>query len=683
MWTLAKLYAPRLALANLTRNRRMIFPYFIAAALMSAMYFIITNLLLAKSIQNMSHGATTQSMLMIGQYLMTLFIVGYMFYINSFLMKRRKKEFGLYGVLGLEKRHVARIILLESLYLNLAALALGLAIGCAFGRLCFLALMRVIRVAAGSVYRLEPDALTATCGVFCVVFVLTTAYNLLQVYRANPIELLHGGQKGERRARFTPLMAVLGAVLLGAAYACALLAASPINAMLLFWPAVLLVIVATYLLFTAGSAFALNLLSRCRSFYYRPGPFIAVSSLKYRMKQNAAGLSNICILSTMVLVTMTACCGLYFGQEDIARERNPFDIASHAARDSDGSDVYDAYAGLLEEARAASKSYGVQIEDALLYRSASGGLCVIAQDGAVRLGVDPTGLESYSVTDLVLLPPSAYRTLTGEALDLAADEIGILYDRTLSFDRDALGGYTPVGLGWPELAISRKERSFAALQRDLGAGTDVLYVVAPTDEAMGALTELLKIPDRRPNRASLCLNLTGPEDACLAFAGHLRALHGERMKVLSPGEGITYSFDDIYNERLDGYALFGGLIFLGVFFALLFLVNTVLIIYFKQVSEGYEDRDRFIILQKVGMGDREVKRTINQQILLVFFLPLLVALLHTVFAAPMLAHAMEAFSLHNAGLTFLCALIASLCFSAVYALVFRLTARTYYGLVKR
>lgn len=661
----------------------MIFPYFIAAALMSAMYFIITNLLLAKSVQNMSHGAITQSLLMVGQYLMTLFIVGYMFYINSFLMKRRKKEFGLYGVLGLEKRHVARIILLESLLLNLAALALGLAIGCAFGRLCFYALMRVVRVAEGSVYRLEPNALSATCGVFCVVFASTTLYNLLQVYRANPIELLHGEKKGERRARLTPLMAVLGAAMLVAAYAWAILADSPVGALLLFWPAVLLVILATYLLFIAGSAFVLNLLSRCRSFYYRPGPFIAISSLKHRMKQNAAGLSNICILSTMVLVTMTACCGLYFGQEDISRERNPFDIASHAARDGDGSDVYAAYADLLEEARAASKTYGVQIEDALLYRSVSGGSCLVSQDGAVRFGIDPTGLEYYSVTDLVLLPPGAYRTLTGEALDLSKDEVGILYDRTLAFERDAFPGYTPVGLGWPELAITRENRTFKALQRDLGAGTDTLYIVAPTDESVSALASLLQIPDRRPNRSSLCLNLSGPEDACAAFAAHFAALHGERMKILSAGEGVTYSFGDIYSDRMDGYALFGGLIFLGAFFALLFLVNTVLIIYFKQVSEGYEDRDRFVILQKVGMSDREVKRTINQQILLVFFLPLLVALLHTAFAAPMLAHAMQAFSLHNLGLTLLCALVASLCFSAVYALVFRLTARTYYGLVKR
>lgn len=662
----------------------MIFPYFVAASLMAAMYFIITNLLLAKSIQNMSHGATTQSLLMIGQYLMTLFIVGYMFYINSFLIKRRKKEFGLYGVLGLEKRHIARIIALESLYLNAASLALGLAIGCAFGRLCFEALMRVLRVAAGSTFVLEPDALVATCGVFVVVFVATTAYNLLQVYRANPIDLLHGAQKGERRARFTPLMAVMGIVLLGSSYACALLSESPVNAMLLFWPSVLLVILATYLLFTSGSAFALNLLSRCRGFYYRPGPFIAISSLKYRLKQNAAGLANICILSTMVLVTVTACCGLYFGQEDIARQRNPFDVSAYAYRESDGGAVYDALVALRDEARASSEAYGVTVDDALLYRSMGSGACAIAEDGRVNFGVNPRGLDVYTLTDVLLIAPDAYTTLTGEALDLAADEVGIVYKWPLQIERDALAGYTPVGLGWPQLAVMREARTFEALQRDLGAGTDALYIVAPAQEDMTKLARLLGIPERRQNRANLTMNLSGPADACLAFANHLHETHSALMKELSKDEGgISHGFGDIYSDRMDGYALFGGLIFLGAFFALLFLVNTVLIIYFKQVSEGYEDRERFVILQKVGMGDREVKRTINKQVLLVFFLPLILALVHTAFATPMLAHAMQAFALQNLKLTFLCALIASLCFSLVYAVVFRLTARTYYQIVKR
>ena len=453
--------------------------------------------------------------------------------------------------------------------------------------------------------------------------------------------------------------------------------------MLLFWPAVLLVIIATYLLFTSGSAFALNLLSRFRSFYYRPGPFIALSSLKYRMKQNAAGLSNICILSTMVLVTVTACCGLYFGQEDIARQRNPFDISAYAYRESDDAAVYDALSTLRDEARTSSAAYGVTVDDMLLYRSMGSGSCAIAEDGRVNIGVDPQGLDVYTLTDVVLIAPDAYTTLTGEALNLRKDEAGLLYSRPLQIERDALGSYAPVGLGWPKLVVSRERSTLQALQRDLGAGTDALYVVAPSQEDMPQLARLLGIPERRQNRVNLFINLSGAADDCLAFAEHLHGMHRKLMKELSTGEGISHGFGDIFSERMDGYALFGGLIFLGAFFALLFLVNTVLIIYFKQVSEGYEDRERFVILQKVGMDDREVKRTINKQILFVFFLPLVVALVHTAFATPMLAHAMQAFSLQNFKLTFLCAGIASLCFSLVYALVFRLTARTYYQIVKR
>ena len=328
MWTLGKAFYLRLALSNLRRNRRMVMPYFFATAVLSGMFFIIYNLIDSQSVANVIYGPTLQGMLSIGINVMTFFTVIYMLYINSFLMSRRKTEFGLYGVLGLEKRHVGRIIFWENLILSGGGLLLGLVSGAVFGKLVFLILMRAMHsFAPGSTFSPTLSALLSTAGVFLVIFLLTCLYNIFKVRVASPIDLLHGEAKGEKKPRFTVPITILGVLTLGGGYALSLMSAIPTIALLSFWPAVLLVIVGTLCLFTSGSVFILNRLRKNKKFYYQPRNFVAVSGLLHRMKQNAAGLANICILSTMVIITMSGCCSLFFGQEAILRSQDPYDIS--------------------------------------------------------------------------------------------------------------------------------------------------------------------------------------------------------------------------------------------------------------------------------------------------------------------------------------------------------------------
>lgn len=677
---LAKGFYFKLASANLVRNRRMYVPYLIATVIMSAMYFIILNLVFSQSISNMSYGPVMQSMLSFGLVVMSVFVIGYMLYINSFLIKRRKKEFGLYGVLGLEKRHVARVIAWENILLNLPALALGILAGCLFGKLVLMLLLYVLRTAPDSTYELTGGAFITTILIFFAIFVLTTLYNLFQVRLANPVDLLQGEKKGEKKMRGMVPMTILGLLLLGTAYYVAITAESPTVSIALFWPAVIAVIIATWLLFTSGSVFVLNLLRKNKRFYYKPRNFIAVSSLIHRMKQNAAGLANICILSTMVMVTVSACCALFFGQEGILRKEYPDDLKLTYYGDTVAirEQAVDA---LMDRARSLAEEQNVEIDSLFSFESA--GDMIIVQDGRMYFrdqndqfpaGLDVENMEYYYTLNYISL--ADYNAATGSTESLAADEILLLTEADIGRPANLFDFRVQAVLGGSPFTMGPN-----------GPYDSVIYAVVPDMEAALRLMQAVNPAhveaetdvDRYFIR-SMVLNISGEEADCLLYANQLYQSFNEINSQMADAAG--YSYWNIFEARNDYYGLYGGLLFLGAFFTILFLTNTVLIIYFKQVSEGMDDRERFEILQKVGMDDREVKKTINRQILIVFFLPLVTALVHIAAATNMITRMLQVFQLYNTGLTFFCILITCLVFSLVYVLVYRFTARTYYKLVK-
>ena len=661
------------------RNRRMYVPYAIATVIMSAMYFIIINVVFSKSISNMSFGPTMQALLTFGIVVMSIFTVAYMLYINSFLIKRRKQEFGLYAVLGLEKRHVGRIIWLENLMLNAVSLALGLLSGVVLGRLVFLLLLKLVRTAPNSVYTLSPSAFVVTVLIFAGIFLLTTLYNLNQVRLAKPAELLTGKKRGEKKVRGVIPLTILGLLFLGAAYFVAITTTSPGIALGLFWPAVILVIIATWMLFTAGSVFFFGALKKNKSYYYRPRNFIAVSGLMHRMKQNASGLYNICILSTMVLVTVSSCCALFFGQEEILSLQHPDDIVLSVNLDQDYAELPNA-----QRARAAvealAEEHGVALDEYTVYKNLTTSLLITNGAFVFR---DQNGHLDYSYDDIDdafynvgIITADVYTEMTGEALQLADDELLLLAAGDVGAPASlAINGSDYMVLGTVHDSVFTTGKN--------SADVDQIYFVAADDDAVRALLYALDPASKGLENSSfnLTVNISGEEESCLAFSEAVRDLFYHTVKEGLTAEG-GYSYSNIFTSRADSNGLFGGLLFLGSFFTVLFLTNTVLIIYFKQISEGFDDRERFVILRKVGMSDEEVKRTINKQILIVFFLPLATALVHVLAASNMIARVLEVFRLYNSSLTLLCIGATSVVFALVYVIVYRFTAKTYYKLVR-
>lgn len=661
---MGKAFYLRLALSNLRRNRRMVMPYFIATAVLSGMFFIIYNLIYSKSVENVIYGPTLQGMLSIGINVMTFFTIIYMLYINSFLMSRRKTEFGLYGVLGLEKRHVGRIIFWENLVLSGGGLALGLVSGAVFGKLIFLILMRAMHsLAPGSSFSPTLPALLYTSVIFFVIFLLTCLYNVWKVRVASPIDLLHGEAKGEKKPRFTLPITVIGILTLGGGYALSLMAGIPTIALLSFWPAVILVIIGTLCLFTAGSVFILNRLRKNKNFYYQPRNFVAVSGLLHRMKQNAAGLANICILSTMVIITMSGCCSLFFGQEAILRDTDPYDIMLELST-TDPEKRSAAIDEVVETVQSLAAEYGA------------------SPDHMTRLTWYDTYLWTGSGEEVsaAFFSADQFNQLAGTQYLLASDELLLLggSEGSLQYARDSFGS---------AFTLEHLDSVPALSLADGLIKEDTVLMIAADDQALGHALAVLFGDSSDENLARMmheCLyfNIGLSQDDGVAFTEKLEDRFYDSAQSAADGNSYGTNFRSIFTDRASSLGTYGGLLVLGIFFTILFLTNTVIIIYFKQISEGMEDRERFTIMQKVGMSDTEVRSTINRQVLIVFFLPLVGALVHTLAAANIMMRLLELFWLYDTSITLACMGIISLCFAVVYIVVYSFTAKTYYKIVK-
>lgn len=659
---MAKGFFFKLAVSNLRRNRRMLAPYFVAATVMVSIYFMAIMIMYSRSIGNLDYGRTIQEMFRFGTVVMTVLIVAFMLYINSFLIKGRKKEFGLYAILGLEKRHVGLVILWENLILSFSSLLLGIAAGAVFGRLVFMLLLYAFRVmAAGTTFTLPWQAFAWTAAVFTGSFILTSLFNLLHVTLANPIDLLAGGQKGEKKLRFILPKTFIGLALLAWAYYSALTVSNPLAALNKFFLAVLLVIAATYILFTTGSLFLLNLLRRNKNLYYRPNNFVAISGMFHRMRQNAAGLATICILSTMVLVTVAGSGSLFIGRESILAFRHPYDVSISLKQDAGAEEL----AGLNALIAGLEAEHGVKTQDR--YDYTLGRTEQTLKNGELNLPDYENYQESADyLIELNIIALADYNAAGREQETLKGNEVIILSSKDPGLPALFSAGsdqYT-VRKRIPDSVFSKGRDSFGALY------PSIFVVVADENTAASLLAALN--PEAALEKA-VVFNVSGAEADSLEFAGALR------RGALEIG---VIRFSDIFTDRVEGYGIFGGLMFLGAFFAVLFLTATILIIYFKQISEGYDDQGRFEILQKVGMDDREVRRTINKQILIVFFLPLAAAFLHVLVASPMIIKLLQVFNLFNVPLTALCTAVTCLVFAIVYVMVYRLTARTYYAIVK-
>lgn len=651
----------KLALTNLWNHRRVTVPYLLSAAGTILMFYALCALTLGLDEETMYGGTSVASMLSLGIFVIGLFAVLFLFYTNSFMMKRRKKELGLYNILGMEKRHIAHIIFRETLVLAALSLVVGIGLGILFSGVMFLVLGALLRASVSFRFFVPALALQWTAVLFAAIFLLTMCYNILQVRLSNPIQLLHGGEVGEKEPKAHWVLAVLGALLLGAGYYLALTVQDPLSALLLFFVAVVLVILGTYLLFLTGITALLKLLKKNKGFYYKLNHFTAVSGMLYRMKQNAAGLASICILFTALLVTVSTTFSLYTSMDGLLRTRYPRNVLVSAQAES--QDVRELVRTAVEEE---TQALGIQIENVI---DREGWNITTARVGN-ELHTQEVPSDAYAVVDI--FTESEFERFSGQEVNLSEDQV-LLFDPLGTFpEEDTL----QIDGNVFEIVHSDYEMPDASTMAQI---YEQYYLVFQSE----AVVDSLLAPSGiyvEPTYSYDFDVVGGDPDSIVAIKDALvDTLFYERPKA----EGhFSCMIEDSISSRRDFIALYGGLFFLGLFLGILFLLGTALIIYYKQVSEGYEDARRFTIMQQVGMSHREVKRSIHSQILLVFFLPLVTAVVHLAFAFPMLQKILLVMGLADFWIVLLSTLGCVAVFAVCYLIIYGLTARTYYKIVE-
>lgn len=666
---------PRLAATNLKKNRRFYLPYLLACIVIVALFCIILTLASDPYLGQMQHGGSVSQVLGVGVAIMALFSAIILFYTNSTFTKQRKREFAIYNILGMEKRHISYVLFWESLYTAAMALFFGLVAAGVFSKLLQLVLVRLIGGEATFGLNIRLMSIGCTAVFFGALFLLLLLNTIRIIHLSNPVQLLRAGSEGEREPRSKWILALLGAVCLAAGYIMSLRTRTAYAAIEYFFPAVILVIIGTYLTFIALSVVVLKALRKNRRYYYKTSHFATVSGLIYRMSRNAAGLASICILSTMVLVTVSTTVSLYKGLDAYAAVRWPQDMTLTLMTDTRTNTAPDV-APVLQVVDDAMTRSGLTQSNVHGYRSIN--LSMMREDDATVdvTHVTQTSYQLANALSVWVTDADGYASLTGETVTLAPDEALAWTDGKPFGDTVTICGRT------------FRLRHLDSFPLDSGSsimGVHTLYLVVPDLDSMLELRAQQNAYANEHGGTRSMLNYAYRFDLSGTDDEQLDALHAllcdPAFESAAEAANVQYTTD----MRADGYpslrSTYGGFLFLGFFLGFVFLFATVLIIYYKQVSEGYDDCGRFRIMQQVGMTPREVKRTIRTQVLLMFFLPLVTAAIHIAFAFPLVKQIVFAFGVQNVHLFLLCTLGTFAVFALLYTLVYLLTARSYYRIV--
>ena len=648
----------RLAVAGIRKNKRLYVPFLLTCIGMVLMFFLISFLCYDPLLSEMRGGTSLGIILRLAQFVIAVFALIFLFYTNSFLMRRRNREFGLYNVLGMSKRNIVRLLAWETMILFLLSLLIGTALGVVLSKLAELGLMRLLREEAALHFAMLVEPFLWTAGIFAVIFLLLLGKALLQLWKTDTLRLLHSENLGERPPKANWVGALLGALLLGAAYWLSVSIQEPITAIAWFFVAVIMVIAATYFLLISGSVVLCRILQRNKRYYYQPNHFVSVSSMTYRMKRNGAGLASICILSTMVLVMISSTASLYIGAEDMISDLYGKDITASVILPEPKSydaEIFHDLRDTLLDAYADQKP-----ENVVSYRYFS---LRLPRDGEV---FGENGKKEW----ITFLPLEDYNALLGTQIRLKADEV--LADRSLDAETLYIGELTPLHVmgatgELPTLDSDRFIGGACVVLDDYDGFTDTLWKAIKNGDISCTVDEA---------HWEIGFDLAAPKEG---FGEDTRPL----QEILSDYDErwAGYTYCSLASTRLDFYSAYGGLFFIGILLSIVFILAAVLIIYYKQVSEGYEDQMRFAVMQKVGMDKRAIRKSINAQILLVFFLPLLLAGLHLTFAFPLVWRILQLFELSNLRLLIFVTIGAYLVFALLYTLVYRLTSNAYYNIV--
>lgn len=664
---MGKLFFPKMAAGNLVRNRRFEFPYLLTGLITVAMFYNMTFLTFHEELKNMPGGATIPTIMNLGTMVVGLFAVIFLLYTNTFLMKRRHKEIGLYNILGMSKRHIAVVMLWETVYTCLITVVGGLLLGILLSKLMLLLLYKILFFSVSFGFMVSWKSVGITAVLFVAIYLVALLLNLLHVHLSKPVELLKGGSVGEKEPKTKVLLAILGVVTLGAGYYIAITTESPLEALMLFFLAVILVIIGTYCLFTAGSIAFLKAMKKRKNYYYQAKHFIGISGMLYRMKQNAVGLANICILSTMVLVMISTCVCLYIGTGDALNAMYPHDIIYSQSWQDSGNRSKEEVRVQIQEAldKAGMEPTHVQEVDQLTTVNSM-------PEEATLGGVDPNAgvMDLSNTVTTLVVTAEGYRQMTGNTLNLAPGEAAI-------YTTESQGEWEQISFLGLSFSIKTWLPEAPAITVE-GYSERYIFLMVADDAAMEAVYQQQML-----DGGGLASNIYW--EYSLDFDGvskeeMLQLYQTLRSSVLSDTGDNTLSCRDA--QEVDFYSLYGSFLFLGLFLGALFLMATVLIIYYKQISEGYEDKERFAILEKVGMSQQQVRTAIRSQVRMVFFLPLLGAIIHLAASFKMISKLMAALGLQNIPLFALCCAGTVAAFAVGYFIIYHLTARTYYKIVR-
>ena len=686
-------YYFRLSRDNIRKNAKMYIPYMFTCILMTAMLYIIRSLSQNPDFASFAHGAETlPKLLQYGSYVTAAFAVVIIFYSNSFILQRRNREFGLLNILGMEKRHIAKLLLIETVHIAVITFVLGLLVGIGLEMLITGLLAKMLGDEAAKLSaHISPSALLEAVGFIAIVFVGVFLFALRSLHLSNPVELLSGAKKGEKEPKTKIFMTIAGVLFLIGGYTLSFFVADPKQTLHLLAAAVLFVIIGTYLIFTAGIIALLKILKKRKKFYYKTKHFTAVSGLIYRMKRNAIGLSSVAILSTMVLISVSSTSALMLGIDNRLSEH---DAVISVNRDKGGIDTKKVVSDI--ESKAKPKKIDVQRSAWLKLKGRSTGNIAVLDKG-----------DYYQNEYYVTYVPGYEGGLKNEdKLELTVQSFDYIDERYVSDDSDQdilfkrdnkdikNDYYTEKG----EIVITAKDKQFdkdvfklfgkeykvRKFIQDVRGDEDRVTITVATPEEVQEIVDMFNKKSAFVADEFFTLNIDYNGDISQSDAAVKSCLPGDiENQSLLPNNGY---FNQPYfrsEEKADMMLAYGSLFFLGLFLGTLFVLETILIVYYKQLTEGYEDASRFKIMQNVGMSEDEVKKSIRSQILLVFFLPLVTALVHTVVAFPLVGRMLSYLGLDSTKTYLKSCGLGFAGYIVLYTVIYVLTAKLYYGIIKK
>ena len=662
----------KLAKNNIKNSLELYIPYILSGVMTVAMTYIMRFLANNEGLSKIPNSASLKTILMLGVAVISIFSYIFIFYTNSFIIKKRKKEIGVYNVLGMEKRHISKLLSVETLFVAVVAIFGGIVIGIVFSKLMLMILYKLLRCSETIVFSASFKQIGYTVIPFIILYILTLVYNLMQIKLANPIELLKGGNVGEKEPKAKKFMTFTGCICILAGYAISILTKNPLQAMMLFFVAVMLVIIGTYALFTSGSISLLKSIRKNKNIYYNKKYFTAISGLLYRMKQNAAGLASICVLSTMVLVTVSTTVSLYVGVDDELKARFPYELSIMAEYDKpvDEVDV------LKDLSKDMLQDNGLKISQEVAYPYMMGFLKVT--DDGFEVNKEKVKFGS----DIVIFNVMVKEDFASLGVDVKVDkelkpgEVAVFGSNEFDKNEIELFGnkYSVVDTG--KYVADEDEYMISMIQ---GA----YYIIVDSKQTLDDIyNDYLKVAGENPDsyRVAVGFELEGSADK----KAECGSLVDKYVKDKYTNKSCTRLYSESRQANKDGFfSVYGGLFFIGIFLGSIFLMVTVMIIFYKQVSEGYDDKQRYNIMEKVGMSSEEVKVSITSQVMVVFFLPLGTAIIHMIAAFPIVKRLLALFNLTNTKIFVICLMATSLVFAVIYYIVYKLTSRFYYKIVEK